>query len=36
MIIDSHCHLSHNDYENVEQIIKNMEGNIMIASGAYA
>ena len=36
MIIDSHCHLSHNDYENVEQIIKNMEGNIMIASGADA
>ena len=36
MIIDSHCHLSHNDYENVEQVIKNMEGNIMIASGADA
>ena len=36
MIIDSHCHLSHNDYENVEQVIKNMEGKIMIASGADA
>lgn len=36
MIIDSHCHLSHNDYENVEQVIKNMEENIMIASGADA
>lgn len=34
MLIDSHCHLSHNDYENVEQIIKNMEDNIMIVSGA--
>lgn len=34
MLIDSHCHLSHKDYENVEQIIKNMEDNIMIVSGA--
>lgn len=34
MLIDSHCHLSHKDYENVEQIISNMEDNIMIVSGA--
>lgn len=34
MLIDSHCHLSHKDYENVEQIIQNMDGNIMIVSGA--
>lgn len=34
MLIDSHCHLSHKDYEDVEQIIKNMEDNIMIVSGA--
>lgn len=34
MLIDSHCHLSHKDYEDVEQIISNMEDNIMIASGA--
>jgi len=33
MIIDSHCHLGHNDYDNVEQIIKNMKENIMISSG---
>lgn len=34
MLIDSHCHLSYKDYEDVEQIISNMEDNIMIASGA--
>lgn len=34
MLIDSHCHLSKNDYENVEKIISNMEDNIMIVSGA--
>lgn len=32
MLIDTHCHLSNNDYENLEEIIKNMNG-IMIASG---
>ena len=32
MLIDTHCHLSKEDYENVEEIIKNMDG-IMIASG---
>lgn len=34
MLIDSHCHLSHKDYENVVEIINNMEDNIMIVSGA--
>ena len=34
MIIDSHCHLNKEDYENVEEIIKNMGNNIMIVSGA--
>ncbi len=34
MLIDSHCHLSHKDYENVKEIINNMEDNIMIVSGA--
>ncbi len=34
MLVDSHCHLSHKDYENVEQIIENMGKNIMIVSGA--
>ena len=32
MLIDTHCHLCSNDYENVDEIIKNMDG-IMIASG---
>ena len=32
-MIDTHCHLDINDYEDVEQVIKNMDGNIMIASG---
>ena len=32
MLIDTHCHLSSEDYENVEEIIKNMDG-IMIVSG---
>ena len=32
MIIDTHCHLSCNDYDNLEEIIKNMDG-IMITSG---
>ena len=32
MLIDTHCHLNKADYENVDDIIKNMNG-IMIASG---
>ena len=34
MIIDTHCHISNEDYENKEEIIKNMENNIMIVSTA--
>ena len=33
MRIDTHCHLSKDDYDNVEEIIAHMAGNIMIASG---
>ena len=32
MLIDTHCHLSYEDYDNLDEIIKNMDG-IMIASG---
>lgn len=32
MLIDTHCHLSSDDYENLEEVINNMDG-IMIASG---
>lgn len=32
MLIDTHCHLSYDDYDNLEEIISNMDG-IMIASG---
>ena len=32
MLIDTHCHLSKNDYNNLDEIIENMDG-IMIASG---
>ena len=32
MLIDTHCHLSYNDYDNLDDVIKNMNG-IMIASG---
>lgn len=34
MMIDTHCHLSKNDYDNLEEVINNMQDNIMIASGA--
>lgn len=34
MMIDTHCHISKNDYDNPEKIIKNMEENIMIISTA--
>ena len=33
MIIDTHCHLDIKDYDNLEEVIKNMGGNYMIASG---
>lgn len=33
MIIDTHCHLGHEDYDNIAEIISNFDGNIMIASG---
>ncbi len=33
MMIDTHCHLCKEDYENVELIIENMENNKMIAAG---
>lgn len=32
MLIDTHCHLSYEDYDNLDETIKNMDG-IMIASG---
>lgn len=32
-MIDTHCHLSKEDYENLEEIISHMDENIMIASG---
>ena len=32
MYIDTHCHLD--DYEKVDEIVNNMQGGIMIASGA--
>lgn len=32
MLIDTHCHLSHETYENIGDIINNMDG-IMISSG---
>lgn len=34
MMIDTHCHLSINDYDNLDEIISHMENNIMIVSGA--
>lgn len=34
MIIDTHCHLSKKDYDDIDQVIKNMNNNIMIVSGA--
>ena len=32
MMIDTHCHLSKKDYDNLEEIIDCMNGNIMIVS----
>lgn len=34
MMIDTHCHLDREDYPDLEQVIKKMENNIMIVSGA--
>lgn len=34
MMIDTHCHLDKDDYDNLENVIKKMQGNIMIASGS--
>ena len=34
MMIDTHCHISDEDYENKEEIIKHMKDNIMIVSTA--
>jgi len=32
-MIDTHCHLFKDDYDNIEEIINNMKDNIMIVSG---
>ena len=34
MMIDTHCHLSSDDYKNLEEIINHMGNNLMICSGA--
>ena len=34
MMIDTHCHILKEDYDNNEEVIKNMEDNIMIVSTA--
>lgn len=34
MIIDTHCHLSIEDYDDVSKVIENMGNNIMIVSGS--
>lgn len=33
MYIDTHCHISKDDYENIEEIIENIKDNIAIISG---
>ncbi len=33
MVIDTHCHLGSDDYDNIEEIINHFGSNIMIASG---
>ena len=33
MYIDTHCHLDSKDYDNVEDVIKRVENNILIVSG---
>ena len=34
MMIDTHCHILKEDYDNIEEVIKNMKDNIMIVSTA--
>lgn len=34
MMIDTHCHLSKADYNNLDEVINKMDKNIMIASGS--
>lgn len=34
MMIDTHCHLGKEDYDNIEEVIKHMESNNMIVSTA--
>ena len=34
MMIDTHCHILKEDYDNQEEVIKNMKENIIIVSGA--
>lgn len=34
MMIDTHCHLSIKDYDNLEEVINHMNGNIIVISGA--
>lgn len=36
MFIDTHCHLTKSDYENLDEVIKKMDKNIIIVSGADA
>lgn len=33
MVIDTHCHLSKEDYDNIDSVVSNMGENIMIISG---
>ena len=35
-MIDTHCHLLLNDYDNIEEVIHHMDSHIMIVSGADA
>ena len=33
MMIDTHCHLEKKDYDNLDEVIKKMDDNIIITSG---